>query len=101
MSNSTNIINQPVTYEGKVIFNINTWNINDKTLATIGMLKSYANLYTINIFTNLNIFQSIQSTEINGVAENVFDYLKISQVMFKINSNPFMTEYSQSIIQLN
>lgn len=70
------IVNQPVTYEGKVIWNINTWNSFDKTLVTLGMLKSYANLNSINIFTSLNIFEAIVSKDVNGVAENTFNFLK-------------------------
>jgi hypothetical protein len=82
------ILNQPITYEGKVIWNINTWNRNDKTYVTLGMLKSYANLFSINIFTSLNVFEAIQSKLINGVAGDIFEYLKniTSDVQEQFNS---------------
>ena len=41
-----------------------------------GDLLSYANLFKINIFTNINYFNDLFSQSINGVTSEVFDYLK-------------------------
>ena len=74
---SNEIINQPFTYgdSNRVIWNISTWNQNNGYV-TLSTLKSYANLYKINVFTSLNVFASVVSQNINGVNESVFEYLK-------------------------
>jgi hypothetical protein len=68
------IINEPINYDGTVVFNVNTWN-KTKGFVTLESLKNYANLYSTNIFTSLNVFSAILSSSINGIPDTVFAYL--------------------------
>lgn len=76
MSNNE-IKNMPTLYGGKLNpeFNANDFFVK-KGYVTFKDLLSYANLYQVNIFTNLNQFTYITVSAINGITEQTLSYLK-------------------------
>lgn len=71
---SNPITNEPTNYDGTVYWNINTWR-KLKGYVTLETLRNYANLNSLNIFTSLNVFQSIVTSSINGIPDTVFAFL--------------------------
>jgi hypothetical protein len=69
------IINEPINYDGTIYFNVNTWN-KTKGFVTLENLKNYANLYSTNIFTSLNVFSAILTSSINGIPDTVLAHLE-------------------------
>jgi hypothetical protein len=88
--------NEPITYQGKMIWNINTWKKN-QGYVTFETLKSYGNLFSVNIWTQLNVFQDVLAQSVNGVNSTVFSYL----TTIRGNVQDFIDELFQRITSVS
>lgn len=103
MSNNKIPSNFPRLYGGKLsdVFNYSDF---VQQVASVGDLSNYANLYNVNVFENLNIFQAITVQSINNISSTVIGYLSnvTSDIQGQFNSiNTDITTINGEIVTID